>query len=280
MFFLLLLVSATACADSGSYEWLVEIDEGWGSPEARQAVLKEEVEVLKSRLDATTRGSVELLSNGQIRIRQKDTLLEPLLASGDVALHFVPDPEDVTFQSIHPGLDSVLSMHSFLLPTGDYLVRESEIEEVLRYIETERVADSFRPHLHLAWAAQSQSLPVLDASPLGQDTRAIYIVQTRPLITSSDVVEAYPVESDGRVVIYGETSRDVADIRHVGGRVALMKDDSVWLSPAHVRQPIGRRFALTAPEGTTIMDAGLLSLFMQKGPLPAPLVIVDSPPGI
>lgn len=179
---LLTLLSTGCMGVETSVEWLLEVEEGWGSSQERRAATVEAVSVLRARIAAFNEGgpmvgSVERVEDSRILVRlsgygAESANLEPLFRVGNVALHRVR--EDIDLQARFPGLDSVLDAHAPDVEVpglGVVIPTEGDTSEPRVRIDTQTTSperDSLLDTQSLAGRSRGAGSVMIDQPPSGR----------------------------------------------------------------------------------------------------------------
>src|SRR3989454_6052570 len=129
--------------------------------------------------------------------------------------------------------------------------------------------------LELKWGAQSESRGA-------RAYRALYAVESRPIITGEELVKAAarrdPVTNQSVVTfqLSHRGARKFSDetARHIGDYMAIVLDGRVQGQPPVIRSQIGANGQIELG-AKPLQEASDLALVLRAGALPAPLTIVD-----
>jgi preprotein translocase subunit SecD len=172
-----------------------------------------------------------------------------------------------------PGVLSSLLFQGQL--PGEFLVPEEQWPLVDSLVQRPDVRSAMPRGIELRWGAQSESRGA-------RAYRALYAVESRPIITGEELVKAVarrdPV-TNGSIVAF-QLSRRGARIfsqetaRHIGHYMAIILDGRVQGQPPVIRSQIGANGQIEL--GTKpLQEASDLALVLRAGALPAPLTIVE-----
>jgi preprotein translocase subunit SecD len=158
---------------------------------------------------------------------------------------------------------------------GEYLVPEEQWPLVDSLIQRPDVRSAMPRGIELRWGAQAESRGA-------RAYRALYAVDSRPIITGEELVKAVarrdPVSNQSIVTF--QLGRRGARIfaqetaRHIGHFMAIILDGRVQGQPPVIKSQIGANGQIEL--GTKpLQEASDLALVLRAGALPAPLTIVD-----
>jgi len=158
---------------------------------------------------------------------------------------------------------------------GEFLVAEEEWPVVDSVLQRPEVRSLIPRGVELRWGAQTESRGA-------RSYRALYAVESRPIITGEELVKATarrdPVTNQSIVAF--QLSRRGARIfsqetaRHIGDYMAIILDGRVQGQPPVIRSQIGANGQIEL--GTKpLQEASDLALVLRAGALPAPLTIVE-----
>jgi preprotein translocase subunit SecD len=172
-----------------------------------------------------------------------------------------------------PGVLSSLLFQGQL--PGEFLVEEQKWPLLDSLINRPDVRGLIPRGLELKWGASSESRGA-------KAYRAIYAVDSRPIITGEELVKAAarrdPVTNQSVVTfqLSHRGARKFSDetARHIGDYMAIILDGRVQGQPPVIRSQIGANGQIEL--GTKpLQEASDLALVLRAGALPAPLTIVD-----
>ncbi|HZE93574.1 MAG TPA: protein translocase subunit SecD [Gemmatimonadales bacterium] len=158
---------------------------------------------------------------------------------------------------------------------GEYLVPEEQWPLVDSLINRPDVRAAIPRGIELRWGAQTESRGA-------RAYRALYAVESRPIITGEELVKAVARrdQSTNQSIVAFQLSRRGARIfsqetaRHIGDFMAIILDGRVQGQPPVIRGQIGANGQIEL--GTKpLQEASDLALVLRAGALPAPLTIVD-----
>src|SRR6267142_503924 len=158
---------------------------------------------------------------------------------------------------------------------GEFLVPEEQWPLVDSLINRPDVRAAIPRGIELRWGAQTESRGA-------RAYRALYAVESRPIITGEELVKAVARrdQSTNQSIVAFQLSRRGARIfsqetaRHIGDFMAIILDGRVQGQPPVIRGQIGANGQIEL--GTKpLQEASDLALVLRAGALPAPLTIVD-----
>ena len=172
-----------------------------------------------------------------------------------------------------PGVLSSLLFQGQL--PGEFLVEEQKWPLVDSLINRPDVRTVVPRGLELKWGAQSESRGA-------RAYRAVYAVESRPIITGEELVKAAarrdPVTNQSVVTfqLSHRGARKFSDetARHIGDYMAIILDGRVQGQPPVIRSQIGANGQIELG-AKPLQEASDLALVLRAGALPAPLTIVD-----
>src|SRR5690606_11837055 len=157
---------------------------------------------------------------------------------------------------------------------GEYMVAESDVQTVERYLAMPEVQAALPPGRVLRWSSDTMSLGA-------QPYRPLYVVDARPIITGEYLTNAKPNNTpiEGTVVEFELNNEGGRRFRretgkHVGDYMAIVLDDRVMGRPPVIQSAIGTRGQITMG-GRDLQDAQDLALVLRAGSLPVPLKIAE-----
>src|SRR5437899_2046216 len=172
-----------------------------------------------------------------------------------------------------PGVLSSLLFQGQL--AGEYLVQDEQWLLVDSLIARPEVTAAIPRGIELRWGAQSESR---NARPY----RALYAVESRPIITGEELVKAQARRDQltNQSIVAFQLSRRGArkfadeTARHINDYMAIILDGRVQGQPPIIRSQIGANGQIEL--GTKpLQEASDLALVLRAGALPASLTIVD-----
>jgi SecD/SecF fusion protein len=167
------------------------------------------------------------------------------------------------------------SSAGFQATPGEYLVPVGAFPRVDSLLHLPEVSRMLPRNVVIRWSAAPMSVGV-------QSYQMLYVLEDRPLITGSSLVDA-KAELDpltGGPIVTFELDRAGArkfgegTAKHVNDFMAIILDDRVQGRPPVIQSRIDRRGQITMAN-KTITEAQDLALTLKAGALPVPLKIVD-----
>ena len=158
---------------------------------------------------------------------------------------------------------------------GEYLVEEGAVPRADSLLNVSDVRALFPRRYEYRWAANPLSLG-------GKSYRPLYVLEERPIVTGSSLVDAKanidPL-TNGAVVEFELDRRGARQFgegtgRNVGNYMAIVLDDRVQGQPPVIQERIERRGQITLT-GKSFQEARDLALTLRAGALPVPLKIVE-----
>lgn len=174
-----------------------------------------------------------------------------------------------------PGvLSSLLNQGPNVVP-GEYLVPEEQWALVDSLVQRADVKGLIPRGIELRWGAQTGAYGA-------RMYRPIYAVDSRPIITGTELVKAAANRDPGtnQSIVTFQLSRRGARIfsqetaRHIGDYMAIILDGRVQGQPPVIRSQIGAHGQIELGS-KPLHEASDLALVLRAGALPAPLTIVD-----
>ncbi|MGQ0640714.1 MAG: protein translocase subunit SecD [Gemmatimonadaceae bacterium] len=158
---------------------------------------------------------------------------------------------------------------------GEYFVTTRDMLIVQQYLQMPAIQAALPPGKEVLWGSDTISLG-------GQDYRAMYVVDARPIITGDYLQDARPNQSpiDGTIVEFQLSNEGGRQFRRETGRhvqdyMAIVLDDRVMGRPPVIQQAIGTRGQITMGQGRDLREAQDLALVLRAGSLPVPLKIAE-----
>ncbi|MEO7216606.1 MAG: protein translocase subunit SecD [Gemmatimonadaceae bacterium] len=157
---------------------------------------------------------------------------------------------------------------------GEYYIAQNEVPTVQRYLSAPSVQAAIPPGKVIRWSS--------DTTALGSQTyRAMYVLDSRPIITGEYLTDAKPTQSptEGTVVEFtlsnegGRRFRNETS-KHIHDYMAIVLDSLVMGRPPVIQGAIGTRGQITLG-GRDLQAAQDLALVLRAGALPVPLKISD-----
>lgn len=158
--------------------------------------------------------------------------------------------------------------------TGQYIVSEADYQRLQSLIDSAAFQAALPPGKVIRWGANS----IVSG---GQVFRALYVLDSRPIITGEYLTDARPAAdpTEGNLVQF-ELSREGGRRfqnetgRHLQDFMAIVLDQRVITAPV-IQSAIGNRGQITLG-GSTLQAAQDLSIVLRAGALPVPLRIADT----
>jgi len=172
-----------------------------------------------------------------------------------------------------PGVLSSLLFQGQL--PGEFLVPEEQWPLVASLVNRPDVKAAIPRGIELRWGAQS-------ASRGARAYRALYAVESRPIITGEELVKASarrdPV-TNGSVVTFQLSRRGARKFsdetaRHIRDYMAIILDGRVQGQPPVIQSQIGANGQIELGS-KPLQEASDLALVLRAGALPAPLTIIE-----
>src|SRR6267378_983418 len=194
------------------------------------------------------------------------------LFGGDTA-HTTKAGRDSAADANTPGVLSSLLFQGQL--PGEYLVPEEQWPLVDSLINRPDVRAAMPRGIDLRWGSQSESRGA-------RAYRALYAVESRPIITGEELVKATarrdPVTNQSIVPfqLSHRGARKFSDetARHINDYMAIILDSRVQGQPPVIRGQIGANGQIELGN-KPLQEASDLALVLRAGALPAPLSIVE-----
>jgi len=157
---------------------------------------------------------------------------------------------------------------------GEYFVAESDIPTLETYLQRPEIQALIPPGKEILFGSDSAQL----ANKL---YRTIYVVDSKPIITGENLVDAKPNSSptEGTIVEFqfnnegGRRFRNETS-KHIKDYMAIVLDDRVMGRPPVIQSAIGSRGQITMG-GRDLQAASDLALVLRAGSLPTPLKIAE-----
>jgi preprotein translocase subunit SecD len=158
---------------------------------------------------------------------------------------------------------------------GEYFVAEKDAATLQSYLDLPAIQAAMPPGKVLRWGSDTISL---GATPY----RAIYMVDSRPIITGESLIGAKPnqVPIEGTVVEFtlsneGGRKFRAETAKHIRDYMAIVLDQRVMGRPPVIQSAIGTRGQITMGQGRSLQDAQDLALVLRAGALPVPLKVSE-----
>jgi preprotein translocase subunit SecD len=157
---------------------------------------------------------------------------------------------------------------------GEYYVAQTDVDKIDSYLSRPQVQAALPPGKVLRWGSDSVSLG-------NKEYRAVYVLDSRPIITGQYLTDAKPVTDpqEGTLVTFTLTNEGGRRFRgetakHLGDFMAIVLDQRVMGRPPVIQGAIGTRGQITMG-GKDLQAAADLALVLRAGSLPAPLKIAE-----
>jgi preprotein translocase subunit SecD len=158
---------------------------------------------------------------------------------------------------------------------GEYFVAEKDVAALQNYLDLPAIQAALPPGKVLRWGSDTLSL---GATPY----RAIYMLDSRPIITGESLIGAKPnqVPIEGTVVEFtlsneGGRKFRAETAKHIRDYMAIVLDQRVMGRPPVIQSAIGTRGQITMGQGRSLQDAQDLALVLRAGALPVPLKVSE-----
>jgi preprotein translocase subunit SecD len=158
---------------------------------------------------------------------------------------------------------------------GEYFVAEKDVAALQNYLDLPAIQAALPPGKVLRWGSDTVSL---GATPY----RAIYMLDSRPIITGESLIGAKPnqVPIEGTVVEFtlsneGGRKFRAETAKHIRDYMAIVLDQRVMGRPPVIQSAIGTRGQITMGQGRSLQDAQDLALVLRAGALPVPLKVSE-----
>ena len=156
---------------------------------------------------------------------------------------------------------------------GEYFVQNTDVPTVTQYLALPEVRAALPPGKTIHWGQADEE---------GAGVTALYVVDTRPIITGEFLTDAKPGTDpiEGNIVQFtlstegGRRFRQETS-RHIGDYMAIVLDDRVMGRPPVIQSAIGTRGQITM-RGQPLQKTQDLALVLRAGALPVPLKVVES----
>jgi len=156
---------------------------------------------------------------------------------------------------------------------GQYIVPEAAFSAIDQALNTQAIRDAMPPGKEMLWGVDS----LVNGA---QRFRALYVLDSRPIITGEVLTDARPSTDpvEGNVVQFtlnneGARKFKAETGKHVGDFMAIVLDDRVVTAP-RLNSAIGRSGQITLGGGT-LQGAQDLALVLRAGALPVPLKVAE-----
>ena len=157
---------------------------------------------------------------------------------------------------------------------GEYYVKSSDVVTVTRFLEDSAVRLALPPAKSVHWGTDTSVIA-------GEWYRALYVTDSRPIITGEYLTDARPNTSplEGTIVQFtlnnvgGRRFRNETG-RHIQDYMAIVLDGRVMGRPPVIQSAIGTNGQITMG-GKDLAAAQDLALVLRAGALPVPLRIAE-----
>ena len=154
---------------------------------------------------------------------------------------------------------------SLLLDSGEpgiFLVEEPQVETVVSYLALPEVKARLPESVDLAWGSNTDTRAVA-----GKVYRALYVVESRPLITGEYLTDAQAIRDPqyNQPIVPFQLTRQGGRIfergtaTHVGDRMAIILDGKVQGSPTVIRDVLRERAQIELGSGASLEQANDLA---------------------
>jgi preprotein translocase subunit SecD len=160
---------------------------------------------------------------------------------------------------------------------GMYVVQAKDVATLERLLAAPAIQAALPPGKVVRWGTDTT-----EGRPgLAQQPRALYVLDSRPIVTGEGLVDAQPQQdpTSGTVVTFqlnNEAGRRfrAETGRHVGDYMAIVLDDKVMSAPV-IQSAIGTRGQITMGNRSDVQGAQDLALVLRAGALPVPLKVAE-----
>jgi preprotein translocase subunit SecD len=157
---------------------------------------------------------------------------------------------------------------------GEYFVAEEDVPTLETYLQRPEILALIPPGKEILFGSDSAQLA-------NKQYRTIYVVDSKPIITGENLVDAKPNSSptEGTIVEFqfnnegGRRFRNETS-KHIKDYMAIVLDDRVMGRPPIIQSAIGSRGQITMG-GRDLQAASDLALVLRAGSLPTPLKIAE-----
>ena len=174
------------------------------------------------------------------------------------------------------GAFSSLIQQSLSGMPGEYYIESPNVPTVQSYLQVPEVEAALPPGKQIRFGSDSTAIQ-------GKWYRAMYVVDSKPIITGDYLKDAQPNTSPIEGTIVQFTLDNVGGRRfraetgkHVGDYMAIILDDRVMGRPPVIQGAIGTNGQITMGQGRDIRDAQDLALVLKAGALPVPLRVAET----
>ena len=158
---------------------------------------------------------------------------------------------------------------------GEYFIAQKDYDQIRRYLELPDVRAALPPGKVVRWRSDTTMLG-------GQAYRALYVLDSRPIITGEYLIDAKPnqdpvegVKVDFQLNNEGGRRFKTETAKHIKDHMAIVLDDRVMGQPPVIQSAIGTRGQITMA-GRDLQAAQDLALVLRAGALPVPLRIAEA----
>jgi preprotein translocase subunit SecD len=158
---------------------------------------------------------------------------------------------------------------------GEFYVETSNVPRLQSYLQIPEVQAAIPPGKELLFGTDSLVIQ-------GKAYRAMYVVDSKPIITGEYLKDARPNTSplEGTIVQFtldNEGGRRFKNEtgRHVGDYMAIVLDNRVMGRPPVIQSAIGTNGQITMGQGRDLSAAQDLALVLKAGALPVPLRVAE-----
>ncbi|HEY9427379.1 MAG TPA: protein translocase subunit SecD [Gemmatimonadaceae bacterium] len=156
---------------------------------------------------------------------------------------------------------------------GEYFVQNENVPTLTQYLALPAVKAALPPGKTIHWG---------QADAEGAGATALYVVDSKPIITGEYLTDAKPGTDpiEGNIVQFtlntegGRRFRQETS-RHINDYMAIVLDDRVMGRPPVIQSAIGTRGQITM-RGQPLQKTQDLALVLRAGALPVPLKVVES----
>ena len=157
---------------------------------------------------------------------------------------------------------------------GEYFVKASDVSALTRFLADSAVRGALPPAKEIHWGTDSTVMA-------GGQYKALYVVDTRPIITGDFLTDAKPNTSPLEGTIVQFTLNNVGGRRfrnetskHIGDYMAIVLDNRVMGRPPVIQGAISTNGQITMG-GKDLAAAQDLALVLRAGALPVPLKVAE-----
>ncbi len=158
---------------------------------------------------------------------------------------------------------------------GQYFVPFSDVATIETALQMPAIQDAVPPGKRILWGTDSAQIGA-------QWYRALYVTDSKPIITGEYINDARPSQSptDGTVVEFTLNNEGGRRFRsetakNIGNYMAIVLDGRVMGTPPVIQSAIGTRGQITMG-GKDLSAAQDLSLVLRAGALPVPLKVAEA----